>query len=651
MNKVKAFSLIEILLVIGIFTLTVTAMSVFSIDALRYIRSDTQRISSNLLIQEVANALILQKNDIWDSFEQHTGDGEKHLEFIDNKYLIAEGSEEKDGITLSFTINSVNRNDEGIIVESEGVLDPYTKRVDFLATWSDFMGVERSSNMSIYLNNWDVKRWKQTTTEDFNAGLHDFTAVETNDDGEVVLDTVFYPDWCEPDLQVNAYDVPGDATSRTVYGYPGFAYLGTRGIGSGWDPGWGEVGVAFTKLTVEGVDPPVVNVEGDYETYTVHDIFVEGDYAYLSTTSDDKELMIIDISEVPYQEVGYHNASGLSNGYSIEVKDDIAYLAQGRELISIDLSSKIGSRPEIDSINLAWWFGTIREIVIRGDYLYGALHNDWYELVIVDISDPYNLDATSFMSTNNKQTKDLYVTEDGNRAYFGTNESSYEDEFFIVNTEDKDSPASVVSSFDSGNTSVEGIAIVEDDEKAILVGINGEEYQVLDISDENNPLRCGGMHINEGIRDIDLVVDEIGNSFAYIMTGDSDRDFQIIRGGESLYGGGGGYGYASTGNFFSEIFNTETGTPNYFRVDWIEQEPEETNVSVQLRSASTQEGINSAIWVGPDGTNTTFFEDPLGELTPEDLDNKQYFQYRFILSTNSIDATPVAEEFTLYYEQ
>ena len=88
---------------------------------------------------------------------------------------------------------------------------------------------------------------------------------------------------------MSEYDIPGSATARSVFARQGYAYLGTRGE---------LTGEPFTKLIIEGVNPITLTVEGTFSGYAINEIYVEGDYAYLATTDDDKEVVILDISQV-----------------------------------------------------------------------------------------------------------------------------------------------------------------------------------------------------------------------------------------------------------------------------------------------------------------------------------------------------------------
>ena len=179
-----------------------------------------------------------------------------------------------------------------------------------------------------------------------------------------------------------------------------------------------------------------------------------------------------------------------------------------------------------------WLFkhvANVSQIHVKDNYLYAVLNWDWYELAIVDITNPANMIITSQTSVNNQQVYDMEVSEDGNRVYFGTTASNNEREVFILDTSSKTGSRPKIASLEMYGTTVRGIAVIEEDNILIVVGTGGEEYKVYNITDETNPVYCGGMHINNGIYDIDSIRDSFTNAFSYIVTGDTTSEFKIIR--------------------------------------------------------------------------------------------------------------------------
>lgn len=646
------FSLIELLVAISVFTLIAGTVAIFSIDTLNYTFNDRERVEAALYAQEVSNAIVINKSDLWQSIADQTGAGSKSIQFINNSYEIIDGTSSRDGVTVGFEVQEVQRDINGNIVVSGGTVDPYSRRILITATWEDFLGNNNSLSNEIYVNNWNVKKWIETSKAEFDLGIENDTYVRDipTGDGEVELDEIFYPDWCNPSLSLNQYDIPGSASATTVFAQTGGAYLGTAGNSNG---------ISVTRLAISGVDPPVVQVNEEYDNYLVNQIFVVGNYAYLATTSDTKEVVILDISVEPFVEVGNYNAGGSSDAYSVWVDSrGVGYVGQGRKVETFDVgytagnpgsaAANSGSRTMFDNINVVWLFGVVSHVIVRDTYLYAALNNDWYELAIIDVNNPSNISITSQTTVNNQQVWDLYMSEDGNRAYFGTNSSSSEREFFILNTTQKTGSRPIIGSYDTNGMTVRGISVVPADQRVVLVGTNGEEYQALNVANEANPVKCGGMQINSGIYDIDSINDVEGNAFSYLMTGDTTSEFKILRGGPGG-GGGDGYGYVTAGDFTSAVFDTELADPYYFAISWSSQLPALTQIQIQVRAGDSP-NLSGVPWYGPTGTGSYFTNPATGFPLPSDIQYKRYFQYKAYLTTSDVYSTPAFEEFTLFYE-
>lgn len=642
--KKKAFSLLEIILAISIFSMTIFITGTLVLEGLRQTKNLGQKNSSMLYIKEVFNAVTVVKNDLWSQIVQNTGNGPKHLVFANNKYTFADGTEIHEGVTTSFTVGTLQRDVNGNIVLSGGTTDPHSRSIVIVASWVDFMGKTNNVTSEIYVNDWNTYNFIQTTQADFDAGTFFQTMSTDLSDGELQLKQVFYPDWCRPTLSIHEYDLPGASTSKTLFSFPGLTYVGTGG----------ETGVALSKLRISGVEDPTVTLEGTFNGYVTNNIFVDGNYAYLATTNISKDVVILDISSYPFTEVGYYNTSRNEEAQSVYVLGNVGYVSAGRYIFSFNLTLKTGSRPQLGlrqvSLNQNWGkISTVSQIVVRGNYLYASLDEDWYELAIVNITNPASMTVSSQSSVNNQQVLDLYVSPDGTRSYFGTN-SSNEKEFWILDTTIKnhdDRP--VIGSYDTNGMSVNGLAVIEKDKRVVLVGSGAEEYQSISITDERHPTRCGGMQLNTGIFDVDSVTDVDGNSFSYIVTGDTTKDFKVLRGGPGLGGGVTGYGYVKDGTFTSKILDTGSTTSKYFYLEWQRTVPSGSTAKLQVRSSNLAD-LSDAIWVGPDGTNATYFTSTTPTQLPSNLNGKRYFQIQIYFTSDTI-STPRVESIQVNYQK
>jgi len=644
-KNLKGFTLVEIMLAITLFVMIIFIVANFSIDSLTGSRNASIRTIAVSKVKEIQNAINIIKNDKWSTVVLNTDVGPMHIEFTDGTYTLEAGELVENGVTYSINIKSIQRDINGDIVESGGTVDPHTRSIEINASWQGTGENPMQIDSEFFVNDWSTLELLSTTKSDFDLGTF-FQARSTSvADGEISLQQIIYPDWCKPALSLNEYDIPGAATAKTLFSYIGETYLGTGG---------NSTGVAFTKLTIEGIDNPTINVEGEFNGYLTNNIFVLGDYAYLGTTNDSKEVVILDISATPYTEVGYFNTSRTDDANSVYVVGNIGYVAAGKYVYTFDVTSKTGSRTALGSIKVSlnqnWGkLSAVSQIVVKNNYLFASLDEDWYELAIVNVANPASMNITSQTSVNNQQTFDIYVSENSNRTYFGTGNSSSEREFFILDTTSKSGARPIIGRYDTNGMSVNGIAIIEKDKRAVLVGKNGEEYQAVNISNEASPVRCGGMQLDSGINDIDSVSDVQTNSFSYILTANTTKDFLVLRGGPGLGGDDQGYGYPTNGEFESRVYDTGSASTYFYLLDAYGLKPSGTDIKIQIRTGTTSD-LSSESYRGPDGTTGTYFNINSSNPMSTYFNNKQYFQYKVILESDTI-STPRLDEIKLTYQK
>lgn len=601
-KRLKAFSLIELVLAIAIFSVVSSFLVYLVVDSTRTFENLENRASATHITKEIYSALKYLKSEEWFTIRQETDQGAKHIEYVDGKYIIEEGETTLGSIKHFFTIDLAQRDANGMLVENGGTIDPHTRVVNININWTDRFGKTHAITPKLYLNDWNINSIVLTTKDDFNQGTHKDTAAAEATGGELRLQSVLYPDWCRPERMLNKYDIPGEARAKSVFthlrGGEIFAYLGTRGGGENEDP--------FTKLKIQGVAPPTLSVEGIFRGYKVNDIYVDGDYAYLATTDNDKEIVILDLTQEGYPEIGYVNGSGDYDANTVTVKGNVGYMGQGRYVRTFDLSSKEGSRPVLNSVDLSTLIfvltASVSQIIVRDvvengvtkTYLYASLNWDWYEFNIIDVTNPSKMKTTSQTSVNEQQVYDMYVSEDSNTVFFGTNASSQK-EFYIIDTTSKSGKRPILAEVETNGMTVRGIEVVERDKLpvAILVGTGGEEYQVYSIADLSNPVKCGGMQENSGIYDVATMVDAQKNTFSYIVTGDPNNEFHIIRGGP----GGGeeetGNGFLPIGTFTSNAIDSKSDTSEYYTVTVDAEIPEGTTMEILFKFADTEALVNA----------------------------------------------------------
>jgi prepilin-type N-terminal cleavage/methylation domain-containing protein len=637
-EKIRGFSLIEIIVGLGIFSIILSSIAVTNVDSLRAISNAQSKSEAYMQLQELTSMVINIKSNSWIDIISNSDGNPYHITLNAGIPEITSGTNVVNSVTSWFEITDLYRDSNGDIVETGGILDPYSRTVTLYMQWTDPLGQENYLVKEMYINDWNTARWTVTTTAEFTPGTFADTVIADIGDGAVGLATLLYPDWCNPQLTMTAHDIPGSGEARTVFVVDQNAYMGTGANASG---------LAFSHVSITGVDTPVVTTEGTYNEGKVNDIYVDPstDYAYLATDTSASEVVILDLTSTPYVEIGYFDADGPQDGDAVAYANNVGYVARGSELTSFDLTGKTGSRGEYDTLSISV-NGDISDIEVVGDYAYLSVQNASVQLVIVDVSNPSSLVETGSGSANGYDANSIFVRNDGNRAYIGT-ASNGAGEFFVLDTTLKTGSWPILGQFDTNGMTVTGITTVADGDLAIIVGTGGYEYQVLDITNEASISQCAQIDFPYDVYDIGSAEDSEGNVFSYAVTGDTAQEFRIVRGGQGG-GWGSGYGYAMEGYYTSSIYDTGSSDTVYYYLNWLETNTAATDLQVQLRS-SDDPAMSGATWMGPDGTSNTWFTDYNGGFTPAGLNFKRYVQFRAILTGDSVDS-PVLEEVSILYQ-
>lgn len=617
--------LVELLIAIGLSAIIIPALFTGIVASREGKAQGAQRLRAIALLREGEDAVRSVKTNDWETFALN---GTFHPAVLGTAWILTAGAETISDFTRQVLISDVYRDASGNIVSSGGSVDQSTKEITVTVSWTQ--PHTSSIDNTFYLARYTSQLFVDTTVVDFDAGVHTGTTVTNNSGGEVTLGGGGTGSWCEPDLTIAALDLPKSGVANAVTAIEGRAFAGT---------GENASGVSFANVTIANSSPPAASVAGTFDGYKTNGVFGESGYAYLATDNNFKEIVIIDLNQVvdgKYVEVGYFNAPGNGNGNSIWVSGNTGYMTTGSTLYNFDLSSKSGSRPAIDS-NGAGLAGTGNRIYVVGSYIYAATSSSSNQLQIVDATNASNLTVVGNLASglNDQGAKDVYVNDQGTRAYVATSASSSGREFFIVNTETKTAPAAVGGgNYETSGMNPKGVTVVTDN-KAIIVGTGAEEYQVVDIATESSILRCGGLEVDSGVNGVSSVVEQDGDAYSYIITGDASSEFKIIEGGP-------GGQFSTTGDFESRTFDAgDEVSFNYFT--FTINEPASADLRLQIAVNS-----DNATWsyFGPDGTSSTFYDTagpiPLSQISGRYLRYKAYF-------TGSSTSSPVLFDATINY--
>lgn len=522
-------TLIELIIVMGIAAIILPALLTGFVASRNGKPQQQQRIQAVSVLKETESALRNIKNSNWSGLNVN---GVYHTEISGTQWsLLPNSITNSNGIKQEVIVSDVMRDSSGVIVETGGTIDPSTKKVEIIISWTQ--PYSSAINSTMYLTRTKNTAFTQTTKNDFNAGTVVNTAVASTSgsvtDGHIELTTTgsegetevggSSSDWCEPNLSITALDLPKSGVANAITAIEGRVFAGT---------GENSSGVSFANVNITNTDPPNSSMAGTFNGYKTNDVFGEANYSYLATDTNSKEIVIVNLAASPHSESGYFNAPGNGDGNSVFVSGNIGYMTDGNKLYTFDLSSKSGSRPQLGSITLS---GTGNKIFVRGNYVYVAIGATTNQLEIVQVTNNgATLTKTASFSVTGQDAKYIFVNETGDRAYVTTSISSSQRELFIINTSSKSTPT-LVGSYEANGMNPKGITVVAVHNKAILVGTGGEEYQVIDVSNESSPARCGGLNINTGVNGVSSVFEADGDAYSYIITGDASAELKIIEGG------------------------------------------------------------------------------------------------------------------------
>lgn len=105
----------------------------------------------------------------------------------------------------------------------------------------------------------------------------------------------------------------------------------------------------------------------------------------------------------------------------------------------------------------------------------------------------------------------------------------------------------------------------------------------------------------------------------------------------------------SYGDYYS--LNKDTGGKSSFKYFSCNcSKPAGTTIKIYIRTASTESGLSSKSWVGPDGTSGTYYP-PTNSYIHSSHNGDRWIQYKVNLSTTNVDNRPNLEDITIIYNQ
>lgn len=667
--------LVELLLAIALGAIMLPALLIGLLASREGKLQQRQRFEATSLAKEAYDAIRTIREQGWIYVSTN---GRYYPVIQNNTWSLAEGTESKNGFARYVDVSDVLRDINGNIVTSGGSADPSTKKISINVSWE--LPYPSSVNSVYYVVRTDNTVVEQTSYDEFIEGEPVLTQVTNTSGGEIKLAPNTKGQWCQPQLSGVTIDLPG--TPNAVTAVEGHIYVST---GAQAVPSQDS----FAHILVSNDAIPAFTLHGKIKGYKTNAVFGEADWGYIATSNDTKEVVIVNLNQFDdeankiYHEEGYFNtttnygSSSSTDAHTIFVMNNRGYVTAGNYLYVFNLDSKSGSRARIGNriqfANSGDTAGEIYARVIGGyTYVFIAIQGSTVdELKIADVTNPSDSNHWKIVGNINiepnncsslESGKAVFVNPAGTRAYISsTNDASFK-EFFIIDTSNKTNlslmggfatnpPCINGGGYEAGGMDPEQSVVVSlMENRAILVGLNQEEYQVLNITDEAHPVRCGGLQYNTGLYGVAAVKEADGDAYAYIITGDNPRKLRMIQGGPDGP-------YVESGTYESAAINMNQEV-TFNRFDVEAEIPPGTTMEYQIAVADPVAGscdtANYVFW-GPDGTENTRFaaasaiplhDDGTGFENPG-----QCVKYRAYLATSDYLVTPQLLDISFNFSQ
>jgi prepilin-type N-terminal cleavage/methylation domain-containing protein len=601
----KGFSIIEVLLAITIFAIFSMGIFYLSLDTIQRDIKVSLNTEAILYAQEGLEAV----RNIRDKNYLLLTNGDKGLFLNEGSWEFVIAPEDIDGFySRTITIDDVYRDENGNIDEEGLYFDSDTKKITSEISWLQKGVIPKSISLTSYLSNWTGDDWMETTCTDFDAGTHEGTETEITES----------PPEDNCDIVLEATEMGSDYFYFGNFGHHGndiivegnYIYLATE---------YSSKGLVILDIsdfenitTVSEVD--IVN-KGDSITKA-------GDYVYVGTQSSFFGLAVANVSN-PNSAYLYFLWPILGIGNQPTVSGDYLYMAVNNRYLGMQVFNINEEWLPFPLLTDVYNFNDKAQFVkINGNYAYVGLDDDSLGLRVMDISDPYDVTEIASLDVGEEVNA---ITITGTIAFVGTEDSN--DSLQVVNISDPENPT-IVTSLDVGGE-IEDLVIsgdylyaAVDEQNAGLAAIN--------ISNPFSPY----LVYNLDIEGKGSGIDEQG-AYIFVSTDTKNKGLVIIGTTVAIV--------VESGAFTSQIFDTGSSETRYNFIEWDHEEVPSASVKFQLRTADSIENIATATWVGSDGTNGTYYENPRTIITTDPgKTGVRYFQYKAFIDSDGITSPAIS---------
>lgn len=420
--------------------------------------------------------------------------------------------------------------------------------------------------------------------------------------------------------RVGNANLPGNDDTRAVVIDGDYAYIGR------------VAGGAIDEFAIYDIsDPTTPTLVGSVDIGAdINGIIIDGNYAYLATSDNSRELDIFNISvkALPVR-IASVDIDKNRDGLAIEKTGNTIFIgrdAGDSELISIDVSTP-ASPVILDEFDHG---GDVNEIASYGNYLIGGTDSNTEEIAIWDVTLPVSIAGTAVIDlSGNTNVESIFVA--GDVLYIGRDIDSAE-ELLLYDISTPASPVAL-SSFEVGDR-IDTI-FVDGDYAFLGTDTPGAELFIVDISNTSSPSFVTSFDAGDVIEGLD------GNGTSVIAVSDADgMELQIFQAGDAASD------IIPYGTFTSQIFDTTSAATVWSTINWSDNG--EGAITFRLRTADSLANMETAIWVGSDGTADTQYTTTGDTITLDPAaTGSRFMQWKAYIESSS--ESPHLDDVTLEY--
>ena len=527
--------------------------------------------------------------------------------------------------TRVVTISDVYRNASGDIDSSGTELDDRTKGVAITISWpSTFSGPQQVSAQFTLADIFAFDSISSSTPE-WDLGSYDSTSGSDTGDGSIILET-FIEGW---ENSVNnteyIYNENDNANAKSVAIQGNYLYM------------VGDSNAQSNNFRVLDVSQPnnVLVVAGMRLFNNILDIKISGDFAYLASVANEAELQVVDISTPSNPSVvGTLDMPDNKGMYALQTDDNYLYAGMNRnsgaEFYVLEYSN-----PEAPTVVGEYEVGgEVFDIEVVGTTAYLAIDDNSSSLLILDVSNPASIQLLSALSAT-PENRALGLDVRDSKVYIGSKRSSTTSELKVYDVSNPSSPLELGGL--EVNNQINDVEIYGS-YAFLTTNTTDAEFQVLDISDPANLTVVESFDMGANGNKIDANASAI-----YVTSDDNESPLYIFTYPQEFY--------SADGVYTSAPIDSGSDTTEWQSFYWDGVLESNTTVAFQIRTADTEANLDTAEWVGIDGTSETTYDEPFNIITiSPSASGTRWIQYHILFSSDG-SYTPEIYEVRFQYSQ